>query len=198
MKKIIASDCDGVLLNWLDSFRQFMENSGYRLDNRYSHEYNIDRQYGLKPSQAYSLISDFNHSDYIKSLKPFADSVEYVRRLHEKGFTFMVISSVSAHPTTALNRFENLTSVFGDVFDSVHCISQGESKYKALCEKIDPDTFWIEDHMRQAEAGLDARLRPILIDHPHNRHFSTDLFPRVSHTTPWKEIYDIICKEYSL
>ena len=61
----------------------------------------------------------------------------------------------------------------------------------------DSKYFWIEDHMRQAEAGHEAGLRTILIKHPYNKHYYTDLFPIVSYETPWKEIYSIITAEYN-
>jgi hypothetical protein len=60
----------------------------------------------------------------------------------------------------------------------------------------DTGYFWIEDHMRQAEAGHEAGLRPLLINHPYNHHYGTDLFPKVSFETPWAEIVNIVRNEY--
>jgi len=52
--------------------------------------------------------------------------------------------------------------------------------------------------MRQAEAGYEAGLRTVLISHPYNSHYKTDLFPTVSYKSPWEEIYNMVCKEYNL
>jgi beta-phosphoglucomutase-like phosphatase (HAD superfamily) len=62
---------------------------------------------------------------------------------------------------------------------------------------LDTGYFWIEDHVNQAEAGHKAGLKAVLIKHPYNSHYTTDLFPSVSNNTPWKEIYNMVQKEYN-
>lgn len=199
MKKIILTDADGVLVNWDRGFTQFMENKGYpRLPNT-DHEYSISNRHTVSHHEAMQLVKEFNESDQIANLDAFADSVEYVGRLAALGFRFIVVTSISSHPTAAENRIKNLKSLFGDIFDEIHCIEQGASKASILAEKwAGAGYFWIEDHMRQAEAGHEAGLKTILIDHPYNCHYQTDLFPKVSHQTPWREIYEKVCSEYNI
>ena len=72
------------------------------------------------------------------------------------------------------------------------------SKYDTLGRWSGSGYFWLEDHMRQAEAGYEQGLKPILFSKPYNRHYSTDLFPTVSEVSPWKDLYQIIERQYNL
>lgn len=196
-EKIILTDADGVLLNWNDSFDKFAESEGFpRLPNTCS-EYSISTRHGVSHHQGQELVKKFNESWRIENLAPFKDSVEYVTRLAQDGFRFVVVTSISDHPDAAERRRTNLINTFGDVFIDVQCLAQGASKHAALSKWSDSGYFWIEDHMRQAEAGHEVGLKTVLIRHPYNQHYSTDLFPVVSYETPWQEIYQLVTSHYA-
>lgn len=197
-ERIIISDCDGVLCNWNDAFDTFMESRGLPRKKDTDNDYNISARHGISSRVAHSLIKEFNEGANIANLSPFRDSVEYVTKLANLGFRFTVVTSISDHPDATIYRTENLKKLFGDVFDEIHCIEMGASKAATLLKWADTGYFWIEDHMRQAEAGHEAGLKTILINHPYNTHYTTDLFPKVSYETPWAEIFDIVCKEYQI
>lgn len=198
MKKIILTDADGVLVKWEAGFELFMVEKGYPRVANTEKEYSISLRHGITNKQAMEFVKEFNESKDIASLHSFADSVEYVRKLADLGFRFTVVTSISSHPDAKKYRTENLINLFGDVFDEIHCIEQGASKANILTNWADTGYFWIEDHMRQAEAGHEVGLKTILIQHPYNEHYKTDLFPTVSFENPWKEIYSIITKHYGL
>ncbi len=197
MDKIILTDCDGVLLKWEDGFHRFVESKGHSRQPGTESEYSMSLRYGITSKTAQDYIKEYNESAAIASLEPFADSTEFVSKLAQDGFRFIAVTSLSDHPDAHMHRTANLKSLFGDVFDEVVCLEIGASKAHVLMRWADSGYFWIEDHMRQAEAGHEAGLRTILIKHPYNRHYYTDLFPIVSFDTPWKEIYDIITTEYN-
>lgn len=196
--KIILTDADGVLINWNDAFTSFMESKGHPRLAGTDNEYSISVRHNVSMHDAMAYVKEFNESSAIEHIKPFADSVEYVGKLAELGFRFIVVTSISDHPDSKIYRTRNLQSIFGDVFDDVHCIAQGASKATILLDWADTGYFWIEDHMRQAEAGHEAGLKTVLINHPYNHHYTTDLFPRVSYETPWQEIYDLVRKDYNI
>lgn len=198
MKKLILTDCDGVLLNWNDGFNKFMSQKGFPQIPNTDHEYNISVRHNISTKDALKFMREYNEGEGVEHLEPFADSVKYVNKLSRLGFRFIVVTSISNHPDAKIRRVRNLENVFGKVFDDVHCIEMGASKAFTLMEWADTGYFWIEDHMRQAEAGYEAGLRPILINHPYNTHYKTDLFRTVSYETPWKNIFDIVCTEYNL
>jgi FMN phosphatase YigB (HAD superfamily) len=198
MKKIILTDADGCLVNWNEGFDAFMASKGHPRVPNTDHEYSISDRHNVTHVQAMEFVKEFNEGPAISHLKPFADSVKYVKKLASAGFRFIVVTSISNHPDAAINRARNLKEIFGDVFDDIHCIEQGASKANILMNWAGTGYFWIEDHMRQAEAGHEAGLKTILINHPYNSHYKTDLFPTVSFETPWKEIFEKVCVEYNL
>jgi len=199
MEKIILTDADGVLVYWNGAFERFMERKGHPRIPGTDDEYNISlRHKNVSPSEAHAFVKEFNESEYIANIEPFADSVKYVKKLSELGFRFTVVTSISDAPAAKYYRTKNLINVFGDIFDDIICIEMGASKAATLQKWLGTGYFWIEDHMRQAEAGHEAGLKTILIDHPYNTHYHTDLFPKVSYEKPWEEIYNIICREYNI
>lgn len=199
MKKIILTDADGVLVNWISAFEAFMVSKGHPRIPGTDDLYNLSLKHAnVTSKRVHELITEFNESELIENLDAFADSVEYVRKLADLGFRFIVVTSISDHPAAKVYRTKNLTTLFGDVFDEINCITMGASKSAILTNWSDEGYFWIEDHMLQAEAGHEAGLKTVLISHPYNSHYKTDLFPTVSNDTPWKEIYDMVCKEYNL
>lgn len=197
-ERIILTDADGVLINWNDAFTSFMESKGHpRLPGTDS-EYSISLRHNISTHEAMAYVKEFNESSAIENIKPFADSVEYVNKLADLGFRFIVVTSISSHPNAKKYRTKNLKGIFGDVFNDIHCIEQGASKANILLNWADTGYFWIEDHMRQAEAGHEVGLKTILINHPYNHHYITDLFPKVSYQSPWKEIFGIVCNHYEI
>jgi len=197
-EKIILTDADGVLVDWNTAFDKFMARHGHPRVPETDSEYNISIRHNVTTHQAMEYVKQFNESVDIATLSPFADSVEYVRLLSELDFRFVVVTSISSHPDAKVHRTNNLIDLFGDVFDDIHCIEQGASKAAILLNWADTGYFWIEDHMRQAEAGHEAGLKTVLINHPYNYHYKTDLFPTVSYDTPWNEIYNMVLKEYQI
>jgi len=196
MKKIILTDCDGVLVNWNDGFDKFMLEQGYPRIPWTDHEYSIAVRHGITHQQAQKFVAEFNESSRIANLGPFADSVEYVKKLADEGFRFIVVTSISDAPQANFYRTQNLISIFGDIFDEIVCLEMGISKAHELQRWAGTGYFWIEDHMRQAEAGYEVGLRTILINHPYNAHYGTDLFPKVSYKSPWQEIYAMVHNVY--
>lgn len=198
MEKRILTDCDGVLLKWEDGFDAFMKSRGLIRRAGTEADYSMALRYGITMRQTQEFIKEYNESSAMSCLEPFADSVEYVAKLAADGFRFTAVTSMSDNPEAKVYRTQNLKSLFGDVFDEVVCLEMGASKANVLMRWADSGLFWIEDHMRQAEAGHEAGLRTVLINHPYNTHYKTDLFPTVSYITPWAEIYKLVCNTYGI
>lgn len=198
-QKIILTDADGVLVEWNTGFANWMTAKGYPQKPNTETEYSMAIRHGISTHEAHEFIKEFNEGPAISDLKPFADSIPFVNKIANLGFRFIVVTSISSHPNAKFYRTQNLKSLFGDVFDDIHCIEMGASKANILLENwADTGYFWIEDHMRQAEAGWEAGLKTVLINHPYNSHFVTDLFPRVSYESPWEEIFNMVRKEYQI
>jgi FMN phosphatase YigB (HAD superfamily) len=191
MEKMILTDADGVLLNWIGAFEQWMHNHRFR--KVVYDEYDIDLAYGLEEWQSDKLIKQFNESANIGHLAPYLDSVKYVKKLHEEhGYVFRVITSLGLDPYAAKLREKNLKKLFGTAIDIVICLDTNASKDEALAPYADSGMFWVEDKVENAIAGAKIGLQAILMQQGHNRHIRTEACITVVN---WKEIYELITGE---
>lgn len=195
-ERIILTDSDGVLVDWINSFLQYMRDQGFVEKPNTEHEYLVARRFGLSVDQGYQHAKEFNQSVGLSKLPAINNSVEVIKKLNEKhGFRFIVVSSVSDHPNAIMFRNVNLRELYGDVFDEIKCLPIASNKFIELQRWRDTGYFWIEDHFEQALGGLQNGLKPILINDATNTHHIMNAFPRVD---CWREIYNIICDDYGL
>ena len=99
-RKLILTDCDGVLLDWDYRFRQFMDKKGYNLVDNYQSFYGVENRYEnvKNKKHASQLVKEFNESAWIGFLPPYLDAIKYVKKLNrEHGYIFGVITSLSTN-----------------------------------------------------------------------------------------------------
>jgi len=202
MQKLILTDCDGVLLDWLTGFDTFMSKAGYYADPDNGHMYELALRHHIDQLEVYRVAKEFNSSDAIARLKPLADSRKYVSKLQSQGFRFIAITSLSDHPDAYEFRKKNLENLFGDAIEELICLDTGASKAKTLKRWEGSDLFWIEDHVRNALDGANLGLRSVLVTAAHNTHvgptIEDEIYARVSEESPWEEIYELIMEAYEL
>jgi len=191
-EKLILTDADGVLFDWVTGFNTWMEGKGYnRLPNTEYH-YTIENWYNISHEHAMELVEHYNSSAAIGYLGPYLDSVEYVKKLHdEHGYKFAVITAMGNDPYAIRLRKRNLTRVFGDVFVDVLVVGLLKSKLELL--KLYQPTIWIEDKPSNAEEGVAAGHRTYLFEHGHNNHLKTS--SGITRVHKWEEIYKSIVSE---
>lgn len=186
--KVILVDVDGVLLDWIYAFTQWMERHNYEQMSGTDDEYDISIRYGLDKVDKERVVRMFNESAGIRKLPPLRDAIKYVRKLHEDhGYVFRVISSLSLDTYAGHLRTKNLIEMFGPtVFESYVYLDTGADKDEALEQYRDSGCFWIEDKAENAELGIELGLESILVDHTFNQECT------VQRAKSWKEIYGII------
>jgi len=191
-QKLILTDCDGVLFDWVLGFNAWMEGRGWNRLPDSQYHYTIDKWYNISHDHAMELVGTYNSSAAIGFLTPYLDSVEYVKKLHnEHGYKFVVVTAMGNDDYAAKLRERNLRQVFGDVFEDVIIVDLLSSK-ESILARYEP-TIWIEDKPSNAEEGRRAGHRTYLFEHGHNSNMSTsDEITRV-HT--WKEVYESIVTE---
>lgn len=191
--KIILTDVDGCLLNWSQGFMDHMTKKGRTRAEGTRTAYRLTEWYpGYTEKEIDIIVNEFNTSPSVGYLKPWKNAVEYVKKLKERGYIFICVTSMSDEPKARFYREQNLLKVFGDGvfnFDEMVCLPLQADKHLTLKKWADSGYFWIEDHFKHAESGYELGLTPILMDNDHNQHFSTDLFPRVQ---CWEEIYNMV------
>lgn len=166
--KLILTDCDGVLLDWGQTFREWVAKHGYQ--EICTDEYSLTKRYGIDKQTSNRLTREFNESAAIGYLKPLRDSMYYVDRLYrELGFKLGVITSLSKDPWAVKAREQNLRDIFGDAIEFVQCLDTGADKDWALSKYKDSGLLWIEDKPKNAEVGVKLGLRSVVFDHEYNR-----------------------------
>lgn len=199
-QKTILTDADGVLFHWNAAFNLFMHERGYPQVPDTEDNYSLAKRHGVTWEDGRKLVTEFNHSNYIRDLHPFADARRYVKQLHEDGFDFIVVTSLSDNPKAYDNRAHNLKKHFGNAIKELHCLPIGIHKGETLERWKGTDLFWIEDHVENAAAGADLGLRSIVIDHPYNTKYTQHdhkFVARVGYAQPWQAIYKLITEAYS-
>lgn len=190
-EKVILVDCDGVLLDWVYSFGQWMRRHGYKEVRNDS--YCIGDRYGIEKTESKKLIRMFNESASIRKLPPHRDAIKYVKKLHEEhGYVFHAITSLSNDDYAQHLRTKNLIEMFGPtVFEKYVYLDTGADKDEALLPYKNTECFWVEDKAENAQVGFDLGLTSVLMNHEHNRGANVDAL-RVNN---WKEIYRLIVGE---
>ena len=191
LDKLILVDADGVLLDWEYAFNIWMQEHGFEEVPGSKLSYEMDERYGIPKEQVRKLIRLFNESAAIGFLPALRDAMYYVKRLHEEhGYRFHCITSLSTDPNAVKLREQNLSKLFGKTaFERVVCLPTGADKNEALEEYRDTGCYWIEDKPVNAEAGLAAGLRPLVIEHGHNLHYYHEHITLVKN---WRDVYQII------
>lgn len=187
MKKILV-DVDGVLLDWEPAFDAWMSQKGFKVKQAGVYDQYI--RYGFQTkNQCNELVKQFNESAWMGFLKPLRDSVEYVHKLKAQGYHFEAITSLSTDHWAKELRTMNLERWFGrGTFYRVQCLDTGADKDEVL-KQFEPGHWWIEDKPANAEAGLRAGHKTILVSHTWNLDYKNNDIIRADN---WQEIYNII------
>lgn len=186
-EKLILTDCDGVLLHWEWMFDRWMAKHGYSRNE--SDSYHMDINYDISRADAERLVKIFNETVYIANLPPYLDAIKYVKKLHEDhGYVFHVITSIGSDPLVVRARIKNLHAVFGSSpFYGVDCV---EDKRPVLSQYTDSNCWWIEDHTKNYELGIELGLSSVLMTQPYNRRYAAS-----SRVANWKQLYELIMSE---
>ena len=191
-KKIILTDCDGVVMNWEYAFCCWLEQRGYTQIENGNWEYDIAKRFGISRNEAIKHVITFNESAAMGFLPALRDAMYYVKRLHEEhGYVFRCITSLSLDKNAYKLRKMNLEKLFGKTaFEELVCLDTGADKDEALEPYRDSGLYWIEDKMTNAVLGQELGLKSILIEHGFNMN---DEVPEgMTKVVNWKEIYEHI------
>lgn len=192
MSKLILTDVDGVLLDWITPFESWMDSKGYAKVNH--SEYDIEQIYGISLQEAIVLFEEYHESSLMESLPSWEDAKEYTYKLHnDHGYRFHCITAVPSTTTVYNMRKRNLESVFGDsAIAQLDCVGSSKNKRPVLEMYRDTGMFWIEDVFPNAVMGADLGLTSILIDYHYNSNVHDQ---RIKKVKTWKEIYDLIVEK---
>ena len=184
--KVILVDCDGVLLDWMYAFQQWMKRHGYIMKS--PDVYDVGIMYGLERNEKRRLCRMFNESATIRKIPPLRDAIKYVRKLHEEhGYVFHAITSLSNDEYAQHLRTKNLQEMFGPtVFEKYVYLDTGADKDEELEFYRDTGCLWVEDKVDNAIAGAKVGLESVVMSHDYNQNSE---FPLMRN---WKDIYNYV------
>ena len=190
----ILTDADGVLLNWRDSFDYYMMYNHSIFATCDVREYDQTIRYNMASEDINRYILQFNNSSNIGFLPPLYDSVKYVKKLYEMGYTFKVITSLSLNPFSQELRTKNLKKIFGNAIQSIDYLDTSADKDEILEEYSHtyPEHYWIEDKVKNAFVGAKFGFDSMLLKHPYTKLEDTT---GITVCSDWKQIYERIIGE---
>lgn len=187
--RTLLVDVDDVLLNWVGAFKKFLKKKGVSTNG------DLPSQWDLRPwvnhPDVLDLIDEFNHSEHFEYLEPDHEAVVALARLYSHGFQIYAITSCTDEAPAIERRKSNLNSHFGPLFEDVICLPLGGCKLKTL-KNFPRGSFWVEDKLENAVAGLKAGHRAILLDKSHNQGGD---HPEVTRCESWSEVCQLIIQE---
>ena len=189
-EKLVLVDCDGVLLDWLYTFNNWMSEHGYKQAADVD-TYDLSIVYGMDKATMSDHIKTFNESAAIGYLPPLRDAVKYVRKMHEElGCVFHCITSLSLNQYAGTLRKQNIENLFGKTaFEKIVCLDTGADKDEALLPYIDSGCLWVEDKIPNCELGVKMGLTSVLVRHNFSKDYVND---EVAIVDTWKEIYEML------
>jgi len=191
MTKLILTDADGVLFDWVTGFNHWarvVKKIELVIDPDQS--YDICEWFGLSQQDGIKLVTEYNASAAMGFLPAYKDAVKYVQQLHRiHGYQFVVITAMGNDPYASRLRWNNLKDIFGpDIFVDMHITDIKGDKTEYL--QAYQSTIWIEDKPANAELGHNIGHTTFLMEHKHNTHVDTS--EGIHRVHNWKELYNQI------
>lgn len=193
MRNILLSDCDGVLLNWEDSFEEWMffKHKINRISfTEFDHYgFSIANSFGISQEDARTFIDEFNASDHMLNLPPIRDSVKYVRKLYEEhGIVLHVITTFGTSILGREFRRQNLENVFNGAVKRVVCLNHSDSKEEALKPYSHRGLSFVEDRKSNVDLAMGLNIQGILMQHDYN----LDYEGQGIRVKTWQDIYEYL------
>jgi hypothetical protein len=185
MSKLILTDIDDTVLNYVIPFRAWMEGKGYHPVRPFGEVYNLGQIYGLDDDRAMALIEEFTHSDVFGELKAETCAKEVLPRLKEAGYRFVAISATVDSKENRDRRMQNLANEFGFEFEDCFCTGLRLPKTPYLESYRGKSDIWVEDNFFHAVDGAEMGHETFIITRKYNEGMSHEKVRRVE---TWHEI----------
>lgn len=170
--KIIALDCDGVLLDWHGGFIDWVEQKygWYVNDDHPCDTYDMNSWFEKRQGKSMTkedfvtLVKEFN--GFPRCLYPLDEAVKSVKGFHDLGYEVVVVTSFGSCPLNCEFREDYLNILFDGCISDTIILGLGECKEDTL-KKLDPVLF-VEDNAGHAEKAAALGIDTFLIKYPFN------------------------------
>jgi hypothetical protein len=187
----VLLDCDGVLLDWLYGFRIFAEYQLNRsIDPAGPRDFDLHQWLGLASfADVKPLIEAFNSGvgGHFGNLPALPGAVDAVNAFAHQGRDLHIITSCSTSQEAIQYRHDNLMNIFGNAFESIHCVGLRDSK-RPILDSFRP-ALWVEDKFENALVGQASGHRSYLIRASHNAGYdAAGKGPNLDWVDGWSDI----------
>ena len=194
MDKIILTDIDGVVFDWHTAFVKWMHLQGYSSTGVIHHDAEIHNEFGISLQEATVKREEFNASMSCSILEPMRQAEVWIKKLHEEGFHFIAVTSLSDKPIAQYYRYLNIEDYFEtDVFVDVRCLPAGAPKLDVLSEFENSKLIFVDDRISNLEDALKVGLTPVMMKHAYNIHYTNQ---KVHQVANWHDIYKYVQDVY--
>lgn len=195
--RILLTDVDEVLLQWMVEFKQFLINNKYSTVSSFPstwalHDWILHDGSPLTENETRKLILQFNHSDQFQSLKPYDHAKETLSFLKEFGFHIVAISSCTDDHDVFTKRKFNLDTNFPGLIDNLICLPLGSPKIDVLTKF--PQSIWIDDNIHNVQDGIKLNHFSFLMKRPWNNEPDDD----IPFFSSWIDIKNFVLFEETL
>lgn len=191
-EKLIYSDVDDVMVEWLKHFHEHATELGYKTVDETC--WNLNDRYGIPVENVDTLYLDFNASEkslYFEGVK----NIHYAKKISDEfGYKYVLVSacgeSQKGHPIYD-NRIVNVSGLIGEEnIHSLYC-TRGSAEKRAILER-DAHTgkVWIEDNINNAIMGYELGYKTFLFNRKYN--LGADVPEGIQRVECWEEIYSEI------
>ena len=167
-KPIFLTDLDGVSLDWLKGFTNYMEHElGHKAEHLLPKHFTmVDIYKNLE--KPYLHVKDFQQSEYYKDIKPYEGAVEAYQTLHEMGVEIIAVTACGEEKQAQKYRQEHIDKYFGNFIQESYFLPLGSHK-KDILNKFKNATF-IDDQTQNAQDAAELGLKSFLWNMSYNEN----------------------------
>ena len=190
-EKIIFSDVDEVVVQWLPVFSNILTERGFKIID--PTQYFLNHHFDIPEDEIEDVIKVMNTSEFFQDLPPVDNSVFYARKIAKDfGYKFFFISACGDYDknhSSYKKRMNNLDLIVGrEYIKDLICVENSKEKYYHLKPYSNSNHFWIEDNIVNAEMGEELGFKSILYETSWNSKYSGG----IQRVKSWKEIYSLV------
>ncbi len=192
MKKRYGFDLDDVILNFMESFREF-HNENYGTEHAFEEytDFYLENILGCSKEEIVKRVDIFYNSHEHKNAEPIHGAIEVLKKLSEK-YELIIITAKpeELREQTIFWLNTHLPNIFSDIVFTNHFQGEGLKRNKGdVCLELGIEAF-VDDAIHNAESVASVGIPVLLLDTPWNKKFKeTELIKRVQN---WEEIEQIL------
>lgn len=166
-KPILLTDLDGVSIDWLKGFVNYMEHElGHKAEHLSPKHFSMIDIFP-EIEKPYLHIKDYQHTNHYRDVEAYHGAYDAYKTLKEMGVGVIAVTSCGEEKKIQENRLYNLEKNFPDIFDDIHLLGLGADKTDIL-SKYDSSRF-IDDQIGNVISGVQTGHKSYLWDMSYNK-----------------------------